>query len=120
VSLSPEKSIQNIEKLILILSLEIREEVKVNVLATENMKYLSFHVIGRGNVLVSRTIRVMNKNTASFKFMSTFDMMPNAKLLVFYYRSNGEIVSDVRTLKFNRKLDNFVSISQIFARLVVN
>jgi Alpha-2-macroglobulin bait region domain len=71
------------------------------------MKYLYYQVIGRGGVLASHR-KTPNSKEFVFQFWATIYMVPEAILVVYYYRPNGEIIADRVTLKFENRLDNFV------------
>jgi CD109 antigen len=73
------------------------------------LDYITYEVIGRGDVLVSNTIPLNKEKSVSFKFMGTFAMVPKATLLVYYIRPDGEMVSDRVEVSFGDELNNFVS-----------
>lgn len=74
------------------------------------MRTLTYLVIGRGDLLISRTIQLDNDLTHTFKFMSSFAMVPRAKLVVYYITDDGEIVSEKTTITFRSQFQNFVKI----------
>lgn len=78
------------------------------------MKYFSYQVIGRGDVVVANTIQVSNKKTYKFKFLATYVMAPTAHVVVFYLKEDGEIVADALDIELEGSLQNFVS-SYIFS-----
>jgi CD109 antigen len=88
----------------------ISKEVSVEVQATEDMKTLVYQVLGRGDVLISKTIDVPNRKTQVFKFLAGFSMVPKANLIVYYIRGDGEIVSDRVEIEFGDELNNFVKL----------
>jgi Alpha-2-macroglobulin bait region domain len=88
--------------------MEIFKAVRVQVKATEPMTYLYSQVIGKGGVLASRRVTRKRSNIFTFRFRATFAMVPEAALVVYYYRPNGEIVSDRLALTFGDRLDNYV------------
>jgi Alpha-2-macroglobulin bait region domain len=71
------------------------------------MKYLYYQVIGKGGVLASHRKKPNSKEFV-FQFWATFAMVPEAALVVYYYRPNGEIIADRVELKFEDRLDNYV------------
>jgi Alpha-2-macroglobulin bait region domain len=83
--------------------------VRIQVRSTEAMKYLYYQVIGRGRILVSQRVNTRNSKLFEFKFWATFDMVPEAVLVVYYYRPSGEIIADRVDLKFENRLENYVS-----------
>lgn len=87
----------------------INQEVVVDVLTTEEMSQLTYQVMGRGDVIVSKTVPVQNSKSFTFKFLASFAMVPNAHLVVYYIRPDGEIISDQVKIEFGDELQNFVS-----------
>jgi Alpha-2-macroglobulin bait region domain len=88
-------------------SLDIFKHVKVQIRATETIENLHYQVISKEGILVSQQVNP-NAKIFTIKFRATFAMVPEATLIVYYYRPDGEIVSDRVTLKFENRLDNFV------------
>lgn len=74
------------------------------------MQTLTYLVMGRGDLLVARTIQLDNDLTTTFKFMSSFAMVPKAKLVVYYVTSDGEIVSEKANIEFRSQFQNFVKV----------
>lgn len=86
---------------------KINKEVSVEVRASKELKSLTYQVIGRGDVLVSQTIDVPNSKTVSFRFLSSFLMVPTAKIHVYYISSeSGQIVSDSTEVSFPSNFQN--------------
>jgi Alpha-2-macroglobulin bait region domain len=79
----------------------------VQIRATESIDYLHYQVISKDGVVVSQQVNP-NAKIFTIKFRATFAMVPEASLIVYYYRPDGEIVSDRVTLQFENRLDNFV------------
>lgn len=73
------------------------------------MKFVTFQIIGRGDILMSNTIEVADKEQHTFKFLASFSMVPKATLIVYYITEKGEIVSDKSELKFASEFQNPVS-----------
>lgn len=74
------------------------------------MKSLTYLVMGRGELLVARTIPLDSVMVHTFKFMSSFAMVPRAKIIVYYVTEGGEIVSERATITFRSQFQNFVKI----------
>jgi CD109 antigen len=86
----------------------IKEDVLVEVYATEKLTRLTYNVMGRGVLTLAETFDVSNDHNTTFKFKGTFDMIPKADLLVYYVRPDGELISDKIKIKFSNQLRNFV------------
>ena len=82
----------------------------MTVTSTKNMRTLTYIVIGRGDLLLSRTIQLDNDLVHTFKFMSSFAMVPKAKLVVYYVTEDGEVVSEKTNIEFRSQFQNFVKI----------
>jgi CD109 antigen len=86
----------------------INQEVSVDVIATEPMIQLTYQVLGRGDVIISRTLQVPNSRNFNFRFLASFAMVPKASLVVYYIREDGEIISDNLKIQFGDELQNQV------------
>lgn len=82
----------------------------MTVTSTKNMRTLTYMVVGRGDLLLSRTIQLDNDLVHTFKFMSSFAMVPKAKLVVYYVTEDGEVVSEKTNIEFRSQFQNFVKI----------
>ncbi|GFG28314.1 hypothetical protein Cfor_11328, partial [Coptotermes formosanus] len=89
----------------------VNQDVELEINSTEPMKYFSYQVIGRGDVVVANTIQVSNKKTHKFRFLATYVMAPTAHVVVFYVKDDGEVVADSIDIELEGSLQNFVSIN---------
>lgn len=74
------------------------------------MNKVTFQVLGRGDVIVSKTLNLQNQKTYTFKFFASFAMVPKASLVVYYIRPDGELVNDRVEIDMGDELQNFVSL----------
>jgi Alpha-2-macroglobulin bait region domain len=88
-------------------SLDILKYIKVQYRATETVTYLQYQVISKEGIVVSQQVNPRAK-IFTITFRATFAMVPEATLIAYYYRPDGEIVSDRVTLKFENRMENFV------------
>lgn len=79
-------------------------------LATENLKQLTYQILGKGNVIASEIVEVPNKKDFQIEFTPSLAMIPKVSVIVYYITSDGEIVSDSLKLEFGNELNNFVSL----------
>lgn len=91
-----------------IFSPRIDREVSVEVTSTEPLEYFTYQILGRGDIIVTKTESVPKTNYYVFNFLASFAMVPKAQLIV-YYMKNGEIISDKLDIDFGEELHNFVS-----------
>lgn len=73
------------------------------------MKYLTYQIIGRGNILISNTIKVLDQVNHTLSFDASFPMVPKATLIVYLITENGAIISDKSEIKFAAEFENSVS-----------
>lgn len=71
------------------------------------MQYISYQVLGRGNIVLANTTEIPNHSNYQILFSSSFAMVPKAQFVV-YFIHNGEIVSDHLEIEFENDLQNFV------------
>lgn len=73
------------------------------------MSQLTYQVLGRGDVIVSKTFPVYGSTKYNFRFLASFAMVPKASLVVYYIRTDGEIISDHIKIELGDELNNYVS-----------
>lgn len=81
-------------------SLEVGQQVSVDVSATTSMPELFRVIIGSKGILDHKDMAVGGKATISF--LATPDMAPSAKLIVYSILQSGEIIFKQTELKFKR------------------
>lgn len=117
----------------------VNEEVLVEVTSTIPLKYLSYQVLGRGDILYAASVPVPNTRDASVRytyknlfsslqvfiyiidfdfharfhcrFLATPAMAPTAKVVIYYVRDDGEIVADALDVELDGVLQNFVGVT---------
>ncbi|XP_058450670.1 thioester-containing protein 1 allele R1-like isoform X2 [Malaya genurostris] len=89
----------------------INKDITVDVSSTVPMKYFNYQVMGRGDIIVGGTIAVPERKTHTFRFPASFAMVPRARLVVYFIRENGELVSDNLDIEFGSDLQNFLKVS---------
>ncbi|XP_026469847.1 LOW QUALITY PROTEIN: CD109 antigen-like [Ctenocephalides felis] len=89
----------------------VNEDVAIRINSTEPMKYFSYEVLGRGDIIVAGTVAVPNgAKEHTFKFLASYAMAPTAHLIVYYVKDDGELVADSLDIDLNGELRNFVDI----------
>jgi CD109 antigen len=73
------------------------------------MNFITYQVVGRGDVIISKTLPANGVNKFNFRFLASFAMVPKANLIVHYIRADGEIISDHVNIELGDELQNFVS-----------
>ncbi|KAH8333630.1 hypothetical protein KR059_001594, partial [Drosophila kikkawai] len=87
----------------------VNQEISVVVRSLEPIKYFMYQVVGRGDIILSRSVDVSEGTFHTIKFLASFAMMPRAKLLV-YTVINGEFVYDEQIIQLQENLLNAVQI----------
>ena len=76
-------------------SLHIGQEIEFEVNATEGIDKLIYEVMGREDIVLARGIEMANTSTTKFRLMTTHQMAPKSRIIVYYVRSdNKEVVAD--------------------------
>ncbi|EZA52046.1 hypothetical protein X777_09067 [Ooceraea biroi] len=90
---------------------KVNDYVEIEVNSTAPLKYISYEVLGRGDILDAGSIYVPDKHTTSFKFLATYVMAPTAHVIVYYVRADGEVIADSLDVELAGVLQNFVNIT---------
>ncbi|XP_054003817.1 CD109 antigen-like isoform X1 [Hylaeus anthracinus] len=88
----------------------VNREVEMEVNSTVPLKYVSYEIFGRGDILDAGSIYVQDKYTTTFKFLATYVMAPTAHVIVYYIANDGEIIADALDVELEGVLQNFVDI----------
>ncbi|CAG2164131.1 unnamed protein product, partial [Oppiella nova] len=73
----------------------VGEEVRFMVNATEPLTRIVYEVMGRGDIVLARSVDVPNSNSFDFSLMATHKMAPKARVVCYYVRpDNQEVVAD--------------------------
>ncbi|XP_067663894.1 CD109 antigen-like isoform X3 [Haliotis asinina] len=83
--------------------------VNFDVKVTESISKLVYQVMSRGSIVATGTIS--QASLASFSIPVTSKMAPNARIIVYYVRADGEIVTDSISFDVDGAFENKVSIS---------
>ncbi|KAG5334656.1 CD109 protein, partial [Acromyrmex heyeri] len=88
----------------------VNSYVEIEVNSTAPLKYISYEILGRGDILDAGSIYVQDKYTTSFKFLATYVMAPIAHVIVYYVRTDGEVLADSLDVELSGVLQNHVDI----------
>lgn len=92
---------------------KLSDNVKIDVLATHDLTHLTFQVVAKGEVVVSKVVDVSHKKQHQIEFAPTLSMVPSAHVVIYYITADGEIISDSLKVEFGNELRNFVSFRMI-------
>ncbi|XP_044750502.1 CD109 antigen-like isoform X2 [Coccinella septempunctata] len=85
-------------------------DVEVSITCSEPMDHINYVVIGRGDVITSKTLRVDNKKNIMVVFKAVHAMVPLAHFIVSYVRKNGEMIGDTLDIPIGGLSQNFLDI----------
>ncbi|XP_011863302.1 PREDICTED: CD109 antigen-like isoform X2 [Vollenhovia emeryi] len=88
----------------------VNNYVDIEVNSTAPLKYISYEILGRGDILDAGSIYVQDKYTTSFKFLATYVMAPIAHVIVYYVRTDGEVIADSLDVELAGILQNHVDL----------
>uniref|UniRef100_A0A8D8UYD5 TEP1-F n=1 Tax=Cacopsylla melanoneura TaxID=428564 RepID=A0A8D8UYD5_9HEMI len=89
---------------------QVNKDVELEINSTSPLKYISYQVLGRGDVITADTMTVPgNKMSTVIRFLATYAMAPTAHVVVQYVRDDGEVVADGLDLELEGGLQNFVT-----------
>ncbi|XP_037958206.1 CD109 antigen [Teleopsis dalmanni] len=88
---------------------KVNQDVSITVRANEPLKYFIYQIVGRGDILISRSVDVADETYYTFKFLASFAMMPRAKLLI-HSVVNGEFVYDEQVIELEENLQSMIQI----------
>lgn len=87
----------------------LNQDILIDVVSTEDMNFITYQVLGRGDIIISKTLFVGGQKKFNFRFLASFAMVPKANIIVYYIRADGEIISDSVKLELGNELQNYVS-----------
>lgn len=89
----------------------MNEDVEIEVNSTSPLSHLSYQVLGRGDIVAAHSIPLSGQRSATFRFLATHPMAPNARVLVHSVLETGEVVADVLDVELEGLLQNFVDLA---------
>lgn len=90
----------------------INRDIEIQVNSTDSLQYISYQVLGRGDVIVASTVQIPNagQHVAVIRFLATYAMAPTAHVIVQFVKDGGEVIADAIDIELDGVLQNFVSI----------
>lgn len=85
------------------------KEIFVEIQSIDVLEHFTYQVISQGRLIYSDSLNVPRRNYHVFHFMATFDLVPTAHLIVYYFK-NDEIISSKIGIDIRENLNNFVKI----------
>ncbi|ALC40100.1 TepII [Drosophila busckii] len=93
---------------------KLEEDVEIEVKSDENIPYIVYTIVARGNIVKTehvRVSRILTKHKSyTFKLTPTFAMVPQASIYVFYIL-NDDLHFVEETIHFEKQLENSIKIT---------
>lgn len=87
----------------------MNKEIFVEVQSLDLLEHFTYQVISQGKLIYSDSLAVPRRNYHVFSFMATFDLLPRAHLIVYYFK-NDDIVSTKIDIDIRENLNNFIKL----------
>jgi hypothetical protein len=75
---------------------------------SERIPKIYFVLLSRGSVVLFGDHYTGNEKSFKLNFIAAFEMVSAADLLIYYIRPDGELISDLVKIQFEKVLPNFV------------
>ncbi|CAG7828914.1 unnamed protein product, partial [Allacma fusca] len=90
---------------------KVNEEIEIQVQSTKPFQTLSYNLIGRGDILLSRKVNLPAPNKdLNFRILAPPNAAPKATLVV-YTVFEDEVVADAMDFEIQGSLDNFINVA---------
>lgn len=89
----------------------INDTIEVEVQTSQPLKNYTFQLVIRGKIIGSQTFHLPDNtsNSHQFKFPATYDLLPEAYLLVYFVKGN-QIISTKCNLSIKKQLNNHIDV----------
>ncbi len=88
----------------------VGKNVRIGIVSTEPLAYVSYSIFGRGKLAFAETLEGSRTPKNELNFRATSEMSPRCRVIVYYVRTDGEIVADSLEFEVGGALTNFVDI----------
>uniref|UniRef100_A0A2H8TEP0 TEP1-F n=1 Tax=Melanaphis sacchari TaxID=742174 RepID=A0A2H8TEP0_9HEMI len=90
----------------------VNKDVEIQVNSTQSLQYITYQVLGRGDIIVASTVQIPNagQHTAVIRFLATYAMAPTAHVIVQFVKDDGEVVADAIDIELDGVLQNYINV----------
>ncbi|KAG5667286.1 hypothetical protein PVAND_015272 [Polypedilum vanderplanki] len=88
----------------------LNDQMSIEVLSNNEIKELNYQIFGKGNLVEAKTISFPTTNKYTLTFKPTAQMLPIAKVIIYYFTTDGEIISDHLSIEFGNELENYIDL----------
>lgn len=87
----------------------LNKEIFVEIQSIDILERFTYQVISQGRLIYSNSLDVPQRNYHVFHFLATFDLLPTAHLIVYYFK-NDDIISTKIDIDIRENLNNFIKL----------
>lgn len=87
----------------------MNQNVSVEVRSSDLLQSFTYQLVAHGKVVYAENVAVPNSYEHIFKFKATFDLVPEATLIVYRF-NNDDIVANKTEIAIDEDLNNFVKL----------
>lgn len=87
----------------------LNKEIFVEIQSTDILKHFTYQIISQGRLIYSDSLDVPQRNYHVFNFLATFELLPTAHLIVYYFK-NDDIISNKIDIDIRENLNNFIKL----------
>ncbi|KAG5667284.1 hypothetical protein PVAND_015270 [Polypedilum vanderplanki] len=88
----------------------LNDQMSIEVLSNNEIKELNYQIFGKANLVEAKTISFPTTNKYTLTFKPTAQMLPIAKVIIYYFTTDGEIISDHLSIEFGNELENYIDL----------
>lgn len=87
----------------------LNKDIFIEIQSIDILEHFTYQVISQGKLIYSNSLDVPQRNYHVFNFLATFDLLPTAHLIVYYFK-NSDIISTKIDIDIRENLNNFVKL----------
>lgn len=88
---------------------KLNEKIFFEVRSTDLLEHITYQIVSCGKLIYSNSLNVSERNYHVFNVFVTFDMVPRADLIVYYFK-NDDIISSKMSIDIRDDLSNIVKL----------
>lgn len=88
---------------------KMNDRIFVEVMSSNLLDSITYQVVSHAKIIYSESLTVPHRGYHVFSFLATFDLMPRADLIVYYFKDD-DIISAKLSIDMRGDLSNFVKL----------
>lgn len=97
----------------------LNDRIFVEVMSSNALNSITYQIVSHAKLIYSDSLIVPQRNYHVFSFLATFDLIPRADIIVYYFKDD-DIISAKTTLHMRDDLSNFVKLKLSSAQVKPN